>query len=332
MANLVRSEMIPQIEMETAISNIDLNPIDVVEKLGKYEFIWDFSNKSCSGGFAGGVFCFGKEFSKGDVIDVVRFETPIVFGGTPIRYAIIKINNNEESSIPKDYLKKVDDSVNATTNTGINFGANMNPMPKPVYNMPDVKIPLKPISITTTPVEVKPYVKPKPYLVIQSFDLNNTWYVGGKEMGVQKIPVTKGSVVFLPQEVMSDQYDLALKQGKLQEIPIVSVVSLVDKQIGKCNPSLSQMQQMDYNPCRTVKKGEKLIGYIANGVFTNTDNNVMKPQLSIGEYELIQTNSDSGVQTNSGIVVPVSNDNNNLLLIAGAVILGYALFSNDESE
>jgi hypothetical protein len=42
MANLVRSEMIPQIEMETAISNIDLNPIDVVEKLGKYQFIYDY--------------------------------------------------------------------------------------------------------------------------------------------------------------------------------------------------------------------------------------------------------------------------------------------------
>lgn len=146
----MESLLAPQ-QIEKYVSNIDLNPIDVVEKLGKYEFIYDFSNKICSSGFAGGFLCFGKEFSKGDVIDVVRFETPITIVGTPIRNAIIKINNKEESSIPKEYLSKVDDSSVITVNTGINFGANIKQISKPAFQMyplplPDVKTPTKVIA------------------------------------------------------------------------------------------------------------------------------------------------------------------------------------------
>jgi hypothetical protein len=79
---------------------------------------------------------------------------------------------------------------------------------------------------------------------------------------------------------------------------------------------------MDYNPCRvSAVKGETYKGYIAGGSFYTTDGKTFIP---INEYKIIEENS--------GAVVPVANNNNNLLLIAGAVILGYALFSNDESE
>jgi hypothetical protein len=37
------------------------------------------------------------------------------------------------------------------------------------------------------------------------------------------------------------------------------------------------------------------------------------------------------VPTDSGVVVPAQNDNNKILLILGAFIIGYALFSNDKT-
>jgi len=555
---------------QVRVSNINENPIDVVEKLGKYELIYDFSNKSCSGGFAGGFICFGKDFSKGDVIDVVRFETPITFGGTPTRNAIIKINNKEESYIPKEYLSKVDDSTPVTLQTGVNFGQNRRPtqvgvsniyenpidaleklgkyefiydysainrllfavpdmlkqlssnantgfynfdgdgtgltspinwealFPQPVkinpnaqvgvfskgnivnvvrfdgnnaiienvnYKAPDptiftektvwgellggvvnkkeLSIPkdylrkvddtlnatiftginyganmkpqpfvnyIKPTSQLTTielnasfvltrdfkyvlkyekleegiklgvsipvfadlkagtkvmgdlirkpnnnmyrvmagyptpppyndflrvkgvgvdefidiPIEYLTRVEPKPYLIIQDFIIYSRWENRMGQSGVQELPYSKGSVMFLPTTTHQDQFDIALKGGKLQELPIVSVVSLVDKQVGKCISDGALYQTMEYNPCRTVKKGEILTGYIANGVFSNTNKDIMKPQLSFGEYKL--------VQTNSGKVVTVKNDNKNLLMIAGAFLLGYALFRKRDSS
>ena len=42
MASLVRTDLAPRV-IETNVSNIDLNPIDVVEKLGKYVLIYDYN-------------------------------------------------------------------------------------------------------------------------------------------------------------------------------------------------------------------------------------------------------------------------------------------------
>jgi len=184
--------------------------------------------------------------------------------------------------------------------------------------------PFKPIEVQPTP-----YVEPKPYLVVQDFIIYSRWENRMGQSGVQELPITKGSVVFLPTSSMQDQYDLALQQGKLKELPIVSVVSLVDKQMGKCKTDGALIQNMLYDPCRTVKKGEELRGYIANGVFTNTNQDVIKPQLSFGEYKLVQTNSGSGNNTNNGVVLPVEDNNKNLLMILGAFLVGYLLFNND---
>ena len=368
------------IKIKEGISIINENPLGVLEKLGKYEFIYDYQVPNFSWqnllkptqsiGFtlpstikevasnanmiAPNTIWSGQSFpqpvkvnsepqvgtfSKGNIVNVLRFDgnNAIIQNPNYIQpdpnapkvgfFSGLDLKNQKEFIIPKSYLRKVDDNLSVTVSTGILYGANME---QPVYNIPPYK-PTPPFN----PIEVKPtpYVEPKPYLVIEEFKLKNyynDWRTG--EPLFHELPIIKGSVVFFPIQApkdQKDQYDLAFQQGKFKELPIVSVVSLVDKQMGKCNPSLSQMQQEDYNPCRTVKKGEVLRGYIANGVFTNTNQDVIKPQLSMGEYELIQTNSGSGNNKNNGVVLPAEDNNKNLLMIVGAFLVGYLLFNKD---
>lgn len=270
-------------------------------------------------------------FSKGNIVNVIRIEENNAIIQNP-NYVDPDLNApkvgffsnfgekfRKEFSIPFEFLSKVNDSNEVTILTGINYGANMKPNSIAIT---------KPISSSdTTPVgEARnPNNGAKPYLVIEEFKLKNYynhWRTGLTHF--TEIPIIKGSVVFLPTFPMQDQYDLALQQGKLQELPIVSVVSLVDKQTGKCKTDGALIQNMLADPCRTIKKGEELRGYIANGVFTNTNQDVIKPQLSFGEYKL--------VQTNSGTIVPIELNNKNLLMIAGAFLVGYVLLSNGKSE
>lgn len=328
-------------------------------KMGKYAFLYDwYKNPTIFGITAGSGSNDAFAFSKGDVVNAISFG--VIYGDDftapdeksvlveNVKFDASKPNGNSWISdnpktiqVPLEYLKKIDDSVPVTTQTGINYGQNHKPikqgvsiiLPNPVFPVltPDVKIPTDQI-LTHTPPVFQPYVEPKHYLVVQDFIIYSRWENRMGQSGVQELPYSKGGVILLPTATHQDQFDIALKDGKLKELPIVSIVSLVDKQMGKCNTNGALLQTTEYNPCRTVKKGEKLIGYIANGVFTNTNKDIIKPQLSMGEYELIQTNSGSGVQTNSGTVVPAKYDNKDLLMIAGAFLLGYALFSKGDSS
>lgn len=408
MANLVRSKMIPQIEMETAISDIDLNPIDVVEKLGKYQFVYDYnavpapifynvaqnlnvdqnmfnaSIKSIQkpvlvkeGGsnanmiapiWAGLPQNLGQSlpqpvsvnanpqvgvFSKGDIVNVIRFEGSNAIIENPNYVALETTNvkpswisllsqnviNKSEFMIPKEYLMKVKDNFLVTIQTGINFGANLKPQPvitvKPIY---DTTLEQNATFVLTKDFDYIsgyiPRVCPpnelcKGGMVEQYSVLKSGTKVSGRLFSkyIQGFSGGIGSAYRpdIQQNVLKvEGYG---SQGSI-EIPIdyltrflVTVVSLVDKKIGKCNET-GLIQTMDYNPCRvSAVKGETYKGYISGGSFHTTDGKTFIP---INEYKIIEENS--------GIVVPVSNDNNNLLLIAGAVILGYALFSNDESE
>lgn len=346
--------------------------LDTVKRIGKYQFIYDYNafnpifNKPLNTGIkkeggsnANEIYNFNFDgdgtgnlssirwealfpqpvkvnsepqvgvFSKGNIVNVIRIEgnNAIVQNpnfvepdtNAPKTGWFVKFINQKEFSIPFEFLSKVNDSNEVTILTGINYGANMKPNSIAIT---------KPISSSdTTPVGVaeNPNNGAKPYLVIEEFKLKQYYkHFRTGETHSTEIPIIKGSVVFLPTFPMQDQYDLALQQGKLQELPIVSVVSLVDKQTGKCKTDGALIQNMLADPCRTIKKGEELRGYIANGVFTHTNQGVIKPQLSFGEYKL--------VQTNSGTIVPLKDNNKNLLMIAGAFLVGYVLLSNGKSE
>ena len=298
-------------------------------------------------------------FSKGNIVNVIRFEGNNAIIQNP-NYVepdpnapksvgffgnIGDIKKQQEFTILKEYLRKVDDNLPITVSTGILYGGNMKP--QDVYDMP----PVKPIDTTLE--------QNATFVLTKDFD-----YVSGSQMindGVKSgsIPVfttlkagTKVSGRLFSKYIQgfrggyaganrpdTQQNVLEVKgygsQGSI-EIPIdyltrflVTVVSLVDKKIGKCNET-GLIQTMEYNPCRvSAVKGETYKGYIAGGSFYTTDGKTFIP---INEYRIIEENNGSGVQTNSGTVVPAKYDNKDLLMIAGAFLLGYALFSKGDSS
>ena len=333
MATLVRGELIPQREMETNVSNIDLNPIDVVEKLGKYEFIYDYNavpapifydlannsvhleneqvynelaimqpdTTSYSGDSTSpynspqpvrvnsnssvGV------FSKGNVVEVVGFNGSNAVVKNPNYVPALTTTNSgsfnwaglignpvnmKEFNIPKEYLSKVDDSSVLTVSTGINYGANMKPMPKPVYpinQLPDVKIPLKPIAD-------------------QLIEQNST-YVLNKDFGYNKTDNTNEHI-----------------------IPDLRTLTSGTKVTGNVFRPI-----VDYKAKAGVYVPENRFDYLEVKGLTDSDS-----------LKIPLLNLTKDIPTNSGVVVPANNNNNHLLLIAGAFIIGYALFSDNKSS
>lgn len=384
----------------TGVSNINANPIGIFEKLGKYEFVYDYSAinrllfavpnmlKPLSSNANTGFYNFDGDgtgmpssirwealfpqpvkinpnaqvgvFSKGNIVNVVRFDgnnaiieninykepdPTVVVEKTVWGELLGGVVNKKELSIPKDYLRKVDDTLMPTLLTGINYGANL--MPQPIYDMPDVK------PIDTTLEQNATFVLTKDFNYLSGNKMINDGVKSGS------IPVfttlkagTKVSGRLFSKYIQgfrggyvganrpdTQQNVLEVKgygsQGSI-EIPIdyltrflVTVVSLVDKKIGKCNET-GLIQTMEYNPCRvSAVKGETYKGYIAGGSFYTTDGKTFIP---INEYRIIEENNGSGVQTNSGTVVPAKYDNKDLLMIAGAFLLGYALFRKSNSS
>jgi len=411
MASLVKGELAPQElapqELDMGLSIINMNPIDVVEKLGKYQFIYDYNavpapifynvaqNLNVDQNMFNAVTSSIKQpflvkdggsnsniiapilsglpqnsgqyvpqpvsvnanpqvgvFSKGDIVNVIRFEgnnaiienPNVALETTNVKPSWISlltqnVINKSEFMIPKEYLMKVKDNFLVTIQTGINFGANLKPQPvitvKPIY---DTTLEQNATFVLTKDFDYIsgyiPRVCPpnelcKGGMVEQYSVLKSGTKVSGRLYS--KYIQAFGGGMASTDRPNTQQNVLKVEgygsQGSI-EIPIdyltrflVTVVSLVDKKIGKCNET-GLIQTMDYNPCRvSAVKGETYKGYISGGSFHTTDGKTFIP---INEYKIIEENS--------GAVIPVANDKNNLFLIAGALIIGYALFSNDKSE
>ena len=179
-------------------------------------------------------------------------------------------------------------------------------------------------------------VEKKPYLVVQEFNILNKWENRMGQSGVQELPQPKNTVIFLPVETyqvdLQNQYDVALKDGKLKPLDIVTVESLVDKQEGYCQKvTPSEMMQMVYRPpCISVSKGEMLKGYIISGTFTPYDDSGFqnkKPVLSFNEFKVFNSN-DKSKTIEDAIETKRRNENKTKIIIISAFILGY-LLSND---
>ena len=158
-----------------------------------------------------------------------------------------------------------------------------------------------------------------PYLVLEEFIIQNKWENKMGSSGIQELPVTKNSIIFLPTTVRKEQYEKALKEGKLKKIEYVTVKSLIDKEMGKCKTDGSLIETMEANPCRKVKKGQIVKGYIhpITNIFTSSEGMMSLPQLSKGEYELL----DKSVSSSS-----TPNDNSNLVKIALLLVGGYLVY------
>lgn len=365
MGSLVKGELAPQElapqelapkELDMGLSIINMNPIDVVEKLGKYEFIYDYnavpmpimnmsnystvlenqqvsnqvaipqpvtiSNSSAWSDIvkqemARSNINFGNTlnsynytqpvsvnanpqvgvFSKGDIVNVIRFEGSNAIIENPNYVALETTNvkpswfslltqnvmNKSELMIPKEYLMKVKDNFPVTTQTGINFGANLKP--QPVYNIPPVKtIPFNPITQTILEENAS-------FVLAKDFQ-----YISGY-----------GSSSCSPDGVCTA--DMVAKYSTLK-----SGTKVTGRLFREMDNTAYKMQMGAIMPSN-YKDSLAVKGYGSQGSI-----NIPIEYLT------------KDVSTNSGTVVPVANNNNNLFLIAGAFILGYALFSNDKSE
>ena len=291
-------------------------------------------------------------FSKGNIVNVLRFDgnNAIIQNPNYIEpdsnapkvgfFSGLDLKNQKEFTIPKSYLRKVDDNLSVTVSTGILYGANME---QPVYNVP----PVKPIYDTTleqnaTFVLTKdfdyvsgyvPSVCPPNELCKQSMVAQYSVLKSGtKVSGRLFSKYIKGFSGGIASAYRPDTQQNVLKvegygsQGSIEipieylTRPIISVVSLVDKKTGKCNQT-GELQTEEYNPCRvSAVKGETYKGYIAGGSFYTNDGKTFLPN---GEYIIIEENN--------GTVVPVANNNKNMLMIIGAFLVGYVLFSKNNS-
>jgi hypothetical protein len=235
-------------------------------------------------------------FSKGNIVNVVRFDgnnaiieninykepDPSIkktFWGELLGGVV----NKKELSIPKDYLRKVDDTLNATIFTGINYGANMKP--QPVYDMPPVKpIPSNPVTLTILEENAS-------FVLTKDFSYQTNEYVN---------TCLKGTYC-----ITGGYY----KQGIL-----------------KAGTKVTGRLLREYN--NTMYK-------LQAGAITPPPYNdylVVKGYGSQGSINIPIEYLTKDVPTNNGAVVPAKNDNKNLLMIVGAFLVGYVVFSKGKSN
>jgi hypothetical protein len=260
-------------------------------------------------------------FSKGDVVEVVRFQlgSAIINNPNYKEYAPVKYNttdsnapktgffsginfgellkgltvgNRKELEIPKEYLQKVDDSTAVTLPTGINFGANPKPQPmnsKPIFigNEPSADVILE---------ENATFSLVKPFTYVASYTkgrpLNE---LGGAGM-LQYVQTPNYETIPAGTKVTGRLFRYIANKKVLNAISGVSNTIV--------RPTVIEQDLLAVKGYGSTGSINIPIEYLTRDVSTNTNNN-------------------------NGNIVPVKNDNKNLLMIVGAFLVGYVLFKKD---
>jgi hypothetical protein len=301
------------------ISIIDAYPLDVVQRLGKYQFIYDYSANSSTSSFNMNNWV---NFSKGDVVEVVSFQLGSAMINNPNykEYAPIKYNstdsnapktgffsglnfadllkgglnegNRKELEIPKEYLQKVDDSTAVTLPTGVNFGANPKKQP----------ISIKPIGIGSEPSsdvileENATFSLVKPFTYVTSYTKGRPLYeLGGAGM-LQYVQTPNYETIPAGTKVTGRLFKSIANQK------VISAISGVSNSM--IRPTVIEKDFLAVKGYGSTGSINIPSEYLTREITTNTNNN-------------------------NGNVVPVANDNKNLLMIIGAFLVGYVLFSKE---
>ena len=149
------------------------------------------------------------------------------------------------------------------------------------------------------------------YTVIEDFIIISKWENKMGQKGTQEFLINKGSVVALPTEAYTKEYDKALKEGKMVKLEIVKAKVLVDVERGNCKGDGQLIKTMVYNPCIHVKKGEIVTGYINNNRFiVMRDNKTIGIYLAPPEYKLINetNNSDAPIKAKDSLFLIETKD------------------------
>lgn len=296
------------------ISIIDTYPLDVVQRLGKYQFIYDYSaDNSSSSAFISKV-----NFSKGDVVEVVRFQlgsaminnpnykeyAPIKYNSTDsnapktgffsgLNFATLLSGNRKELEIPKEYLQKVDDSTAVTLPTGVNFGANPKQQP----------ISIKPIGIGSEPSsdvileENATFSLIKPFTYIASYTKGRPLYELGGAGSLQYIQTPNYETIPAGTKVTGRLFKYIANKK------VVSTISGVSDSV--IRPTVIEQDLLAVKGYGSTGSINIPIEYLTRDVVTTNTNN------------------------NKSNVVPVKDNNKNILMIVGAFLLGYVLFGKD---
>ena len=330
MASLVRTDLVPRV-IETNLSNIDLNPIDVVEKLGKYVLIYDYNAVPI---IRNGITNYPVHLENEQVSNQVAIpqpDTTSYSGDSTSPYNSpqpVRVNSNSSVGVfskgnvvevvgfnGSNAVVKNPNYVPAltTTNSGSFWtGLFGNPVNMKEFNIPKEYLSkvddssvltistginyganMKPMSKSAYPIYPLPDVKiPLKPIADQLIEQNST-YVLNKDFGYNKTDNTNEHI-----------------------IPDLRTLTSGTKVTGNVFRPI-----VDYKAKAGVYVPENRFDYLE--VKGLTDSNSLKIPL---------LNLTKDIPTNSGVVVPANNDNNHLLLIAGAFFIGYALFSDNKSS
>jgi hypothetical protein len=277
-----------------AISVIQENPIDVVQRIGKYQFIFDYSADTSTSSDPILFNLNRVNFSKGDVVEVIRFQVGSAIIQNPnyketapdapksFWSGLNLGGNKKELEIPKEYLQKVDDSNSATIPTGVNFGAN----PKP-----------QPISVIKTIPQVSSDVTLEENA---TFVLNNDFmYVSGY-----------GSSYCSPDGLCTADMS-----------PKYSILTAGTKVTGRLFKTITTPQKNIFTHLSVMPNAVEKDFLAVKGYGDKGSINI--------PIEYLTRDIQNNTNNNSGNVVPVANDNKKILMIVGAFLVGYLLFNND---
>lgn len=326
------NEINPYVEnVKTSGSVIEINPIDVVEKFGKYQFVYDYNaipllfyqnpalihiktpnsigffnfdgdgtglaNSNPYIGYTVNPNAQVGVFSKGNIVNVVRFQgNDAIIENVNYKEPDPKmvksvwgewlggVINKRELQVPKEYLIKVDDALEPTLLTGINYGANMKPQPVNTTTSSGTQLgQLLETNVTYTII--------KPFTFLKSYtNVRPLYELGGAGML---------------------QYE---QKANYDTLPIGIEVT---------GDLMSQMiSEKKYFSNMGVPPPPKYLQdvLVVNGMGQSG-------QLIIPIEYLTKK-----ATINSGSVVLAQNDNKNMLLILGALLIGYFAFNKSKNE
>lgn len=347
MGSLVKGELAPQElapqELDMGLSIINMNPIDIVEKLGKYQFIYDYN----------------------------AVPAPIFYDleNNSVHLTNEQVSNQVAIPQPVTVSNSIGwaDLIKSIAPQNIPLGTYNSPQPVNVNLNPSVGVFSKGDIVNVIRFEGSNAIIENPnYVALDTANIKPNWASLFNQNVINKIEF------IIPKEYLmkvKDNFPVTIQTGinfganmkpqpayPMNPLPDVKIpLKPIADQLIEQNSTYVLNKDFGYNKTdntneniipdlRTLASGTKVTGNVFRPIVyykAQAGANIPENQFDYLEVKGL-TNSNSlqiplsnltkDIPTNNGAVVPVANDNNNLFLIAGAFILGYALFSNDKSE
>ena len=244
---------------------------------------------------------YGYSYSKGDIVDAVQLQMKGFWNNLEVDSEYIRLENLKYN--PKDYVGDNDKTVRVplvylkkvddSTPKTINTGIGYGNNYRPFQEIKNGYSVIKNPFDSMNSILTKTLEKNSKFTLLEDFGFYKV-----KPVMIDKYQSTKGEQVILKKgsEVVGD----------LMEVPLMILQDCVN-----CNQKTTRKY--------LLVKGVGADGFVEIPFDILTKSGVINSE-------------PQDVQTNSGAVVTAKNDNKNLLMIAGAFFIGYALFSNGKSS